>query len=53
MRQLGPPSILVNAAGVFGPIAMIRDTDPRAWVQTVMIDAIAPYPDDRARSSAA
>jgi NAD(P)-dependent dehydrogenase (short-subunit alcohol dehydrogenase family) len=41
--QLGPPSILVNAAGVFGPIALIRDTDPRAWVQTVMIDGIAPY----------
>jgi NAD(P)-dependent dehydrogenase (short-subunit alcohol dehydrogenase family) len=42
-EQLGPPSILINAAGVFGPIAMIRDTDPRAWVQTVMIDGIAPY----------
>lgn len=42
-EQFGPPSILVNAAGIFGPIAMIRDTDPRAWVQTVMIDGIAPY----------
>ena len=41
--QFGPPSILVNAAGIFGPIALIRDTDPRAWVQTVMIDGIAPY----------
>ncbi len=41
--QLGPPSILVNAAGVFGPIALIRDTDPRAWVETVMIDGIAPF----------
>lgn len=41
--QLGPPSILVNAAGTFGPIAMIRDSDPAAWVQTVMVDAIAPY----------
>jgi len=41
--QLGPPSILINAAGIFGPIAMIRDGDPRAWVQTVMIDGIAPY----------
>jgi NAD(P)-dependent dehydrogenase (short-subunit alcohol dehydrogenase family) len=41
--QLGPPAILVNAAGVFGPIAMIRDGDPKAWVETVMIDAIAPY----------
>ncbi len=46
--QLGPPSILVNAAGVFGPIALIRDTDPDAWVQTVMIDAIAPYLTSRA-----
>lgn len=42
-EQLGPPAILVNAAGVFGPIAMIRDTDPREWVRTVMIDGIAPY----------
>lgn len=42
-EQLGPPSILVNAAGMFGPIAMIRDSDPSAWVQTVMVDAIAPY----------
>jgi NAD(P)-dependent dehydrogenase (short-subunit alcohol dehydrogenase family) len=41
--QLGAPSILVNAAGVFGPIALIRDTNPAAWVQTVMTDAIAPY----------
>ena len=38
-EQLGPPSILVNAAGVFGPIALIRDTDPAAWVETLMIDA--------------
>lgn len=42
-EQLGAPSILVNAAGMFGPIAMIRDTDPRAWIQTVMVDGIAPY----------
>ena len=42
-EQLGPPSILINAAGVYGPIAMIRDIDPRAWVQTVMIDAVAPF----------
>lgn len=42
-ERLGPPSILVNAAGMFGPIAMIRDSDPAAWVQTVMVDAIAPY----------
>ncbi len=36
-------SVLVNAAGVFGPIDLIQNTDPIAWAQTVMIDAIAPY----------
>ena len=29
----GAPTILVNAAGVFGPIALIRDTDPDDWVR--------------------
>lgn len=46
--QLGAASILVNAAGIFGPIALIRDSDPAAWVKTVMIDAIAPYLTSRA-----
>lgn len=47
-EHLGPPSILVNAAGVFGPIDLIRDTDPAAWVETIKIDAIAPYLTTRA-----
>jgi NAD(P)-dependent dehydrogenase (short-subunit alcohol dehydrogenase family) len=46
--QFGPPSILVNAAGVFGPIALIRDTDPKAWIETIMIDAVAAYLTTRA-----
>lgn len=41
--RFGDPTILVNAAGVFGPIALIRDGDPADWVRTVMIDAVAPY----------
>lgn len=41
--RFGAPTILVNAAGVFGPIALIKDGDPNDWVKTVMIDAIAPY----------
>ena len=41
--QLGPPAILINAAGMFGPIALIRDTPPEDWVRTVMVDAIAPF----------
>ena len=41
--QLGPPAILVNAAGMFGPIAFVRDTAPDDWVRTVMVDGIAPF----------
>jgi NAD(P)-dependent dehydrogenase (short-subunit alcohol dehydrogenase family) len=42
-EHAGDATILVNAAGVFGPIGFVQDTDPRAWIQTVMIDGIAPY----------
>lgn len=42
-QRVGVPTILVNAAGVFGPIALIHETDPTDWVRTVMIDAVAPY----------
>jgi NAD(P)-dependent dehydrogenase (short-subunit alcohol dehydrogenase family) len=48
MERFGPPTILVNAAGVFGPIALIKDVDPREWLGTVMIDAIAPFLTTRA-----
>lgn len=41
--KLGPPAILVNAAGMFGPIAFVRDTAPDDWVRTVMVDGIAPF----------
>ena len=41
--QVGPPAILVNAAGMFGPIAFVRDTPPDDWVRTVMVDGIAPF----------
>jgi NAD(P)-dependent dehydrogenase (short-subunit alcohol dehydrogenase family) len=42
-RDLGVPSILVNAAGVFGPIALVKDSDPAAWIETLMIDTVGPY----------
>ena len=35
--------VLINAAGVFGPIALMHESDPREWAQTIMIDAVAPY----------
>jgi len=39
-------SVLVNAAGVFGPIALLKDgtdADARYWVETLMINTVAPY----------
>lgn len=41
--RLGAPTILVNAAGMFGPIALIKDVDPVEWQRTVTVDAIAPF----------
>lgn len=42
-KTLGVPSILVNGAGIFGPIQLIKDSDPQAWIETLMINTIAPY----------
>ena len=43
VQELGPPLILVNAAGMFGPVALVRDSDPAEWVRTVLVDAVGPY----------
>jgi NAD(P)-dependent dehydrogenase (short-subunit alcohol dehydrogenase family) len=42
-RDIGTPSILVNAAGIFGPIAHVVDGDPQAWLDTIAIDLGGPY----------
>ena len=42
------PQILVNAAGVFGPISLIKDSDPAEWVATITTDAVAAYLTTRA-----
>jgi len=41
--RLGPATILVNAAGTFGPVSLVRDVDPQAWVDTLTINAVAPF----------
>ena len=41
-NDLGIPSILVNAAGIFGPIDLVKDSDPTAWIETIMINTIRP-----------
>ena len=42
-RRVGRASILVNAAGVYGPIAPIEDTVARDWIDTVMINTVGPF----------
>jgi NAD(P)-dependent dehydrogenase (short-subunit alcohol dehydrogenase family) len=42
-RDLGTPTVLVNAAGIFGPIAKLQDGDPAAWLETIAIDLGGPY----------
>jgi NAD(P)-dependent dehydrogenase (short-subunit alcohol dehydrogenase family) len=43
LEQVGPPSILVNAAGIFGPIQLIKDSDTARWIETLQTNTIAPY----------
>lgn len=41
--DVGQPRILVNAAGVFGPISLISESDTREWITTVMVDLVGAY----------
>ena len=41
--ELGTTDILINAAGIFGPIQLIQDSDPRRWIETLAINTIGPY----------
>ena len=47
-QQCGVVSILVNAAGVFGPIQLIQDSDPQRWVDTLAVNLFGPYFTSRA-----
>lgn len=41
--KLGPPAILVNAAGIFGPIELIAESDPDRWIGTLRTNTVGPY----------
>ena len=43
IQDFGHIDVLINAAGIFGPIALMHQSDPQEWAQTIMIDAVAPY----------
>jgi NAD(P)-dependent dehydrogenase (short-subunit alcohol dehydrogenase family) len=42
-NSLGTPQILVNAAGVFGPIHLIKDSDANKWLDTIRVNLFAPF----------
>jgi NAD(P)-dependent dehydrogenase (short-subunit alcohol dehydrogenase family) len=41
--HLGTAQILVNAAGRFGPLALLHEGDTDDWIRTLMVDAVGPY----------
>jgi NAD(P)-dependent dehydrogenase (short-subunit alcohol dehydrogenase family) len=41
--KLGAPAILINGAGVFGPISLVKDVDTAAWLETIAINALTPF----------
>ena len=42
-ERLGPVTVVINAAGVFGPIATVEDGDPQEWIDTINTNTIGPY----------
>ena len=42
-REFGAATILVNAAGSFGPIAAIKDGAPGDWLGTLRTNLVGPY----------
>jgi NAD(P)-dependent dehydrogenase (short-subunit alcohol dehydrogenase family) len=41
--HFGVATILVNAAGIFGPLDVFSRTDPAEWLDTIMVNTIGPY----------
>jgi NAD(P)-dependent dehydrogenase (short-subunit alcohol dehydrogenase family) len=43
LADFGPPQVVINAAGVFGPIEPIHHSDARRWMETVAVNTLGPY----------
>lgn len=41
--SLGVPNILINGAGIFGPISLIKDMDAAAFLETLAINTVTPF----------
>lgn len=42
-KRLGEPTILINAAGTYGPMRFVYDGEPAEWIETLMLNTIGPY----------
>lgn len=40
---IGTPTILFNCAGIFGPISLIKDVDPEAWLNTIQVNTFSAF----------
>ena len=40
---LGTPTILINGAGIFGPIQLVKDVDPDYWINTIKINMFSAF----------
>lgn len=38
-----PGDILISAAGVHGPLCLVKDSDPSAWTETILTNTVAAY----------
>jgi NAD(P)-dependent dehydrogenase (short-subunit alcohol dehydrogenase family) len=41
--HFGRADVLVNCAGIFGPLRRIGESDPDEWVRTLSINCVGPY----------
>src|SRR5690348_16411921 len=40
IKRFGQIDILVNCAGVLGPVGPLPDNDPQAWVETIQVNLV-------------
>jgi NAD(P)-dependent dehydrogenase (short-subunit alcohol dehydrogenase family) len=42
-RRFGRADVLINCAGVFGPLRRITQSDPDEWARTLSVNCVGPY----------
>jgi NAD(P)-dependent dehydrogenase (short-subunit alcohol dehydrogenase family) len=42
-ERFGKADVLINCAGIFGPLRTIAQSDPDEWIRTLSINCVGPY----------